>query len=56
MNRDYYQVFVEDTLVADYVSLDYAAIFLKAIFVEYYKEPSLKVSIKRMDNTVKGVE
>lgn len=56
MNSDYYEVLVEDILVADHVSLNYAAIFLKAIFEEYYKEPSLKVSIKKMDNTVMGVE
>ena len=56
MSDYYYEVFVEDELVADYVPLNYATIFLKAIFEEYYKEPSLKVSIKKMDNTVKAVE
>ncbi len=56
MDSDYYEVLVDDIQVANYVPLNYAAIFLKAIFEEYYKEPSLKVSIKRVDNTVKAVE
>lgn len=48
MNSNYYEIYVDDVKVARYVTLEYACIFLKAIFMDFYNEPELKVSIKKM--------
>lgn len=53
MKSDNFEVWVENIKVAENMSLEYAIIFLRAIFMEFNNELTLKVSIRRMDNAVK---
>lgn len=49
MSCDYYQIYVDHVCIAKYVTLEYATVFTKAIFSEFYNEKDLKVSIQRMN-------
>ena len=47
MNSETYSVYVEDNKVAEHMPLNYALILVKAVYVEFYNEKRLKVTIKR---------
>ena len=47
MNDEYYSIYIENNKVADYMSLTYALIFIKAIYSEFYNEKNLKVTIQK---------
>ena len=47
MSSDIYSIYVENNKVADNLPLTYALILIKAIYVEFYNEKNLKVTIKR---------
>lgn len=48
-NCDYYEILVENCVVARYVPLEYAKLFVGAIFMEFFHAKDLKVSIRRMN-------
>lgn len=43
-------------VIADGMKFDYAIIFLKALFEEYYNEENLVFSLERYSNAVKCVD
>ena len=45
MGCDYYSVKIDDTVMARGMSLGNAVIFVKALFEEWYKEPSISITI-----------
>ena len=47
MTEAKYQVIIDDTIAARYMTLDDALIFIKGIFETYYNETELCVSIKQ---------
>lgn len=47
MNENKYTVLLDGKKVASEVTLEIAVILEKALFEEYYGEPSLKVTIRR---------
>lgn len=47
MSTETYSIYVENNKVAEYMPLTYALILIKAIYVEFYNEKNLKVTIKR---------
>ena len=50
MNYDcYYQIYVDNVCIAKYVTLEYAVIFTKAIFNEFYNEMDLRVTVQKMN-------
>lgn len=49
MSSDYYRIYVDSVCVAKYVTLEYATIFVKAIFNEFYNETDLRVTIQKMN-------
>ena len=50
MNSEYYEVYIgsEEECVGKYMPLQYALILTKAIYSEFYAEPKLEVTIKKM--------
>ena len=56
MPTDFYCIDVDGHQVAENVPLEYVMIFVKAIYVEFYNEPNLKVSIERMYNSQQDTE
>lgn len=42
---DYYSVKIDDVIIARGMSLGNAVIFVKALFEEWYEEPSMSVTI-----------
>ena len=55
MKTDFYNVYVNDGIVAENMPLQYVLIFIKAIYVEFYAEPNLKVTIKRINSETSEV-
>ncbi len=49
MSYDYYKIYVDNVCVAERVTLEFAVIFTKAIFNEFYNETDLKVTIQKID-------
>ena len=56
MKSDFYEVYIDDMKIAKEMSLMHALILTKALFAEYYNEPTLDIHIKRMDMEVKAEE
>ena len=48
MGENYFRIFVDDNCIAEYIPLQYALMLIKAIYNEFYKEPGLAVTIKKM--------
>ena len=48
MEEMYYTIEVDGQHVAERVPLEYATIFVEALFKKFYAMPSLKISIERM--------
>lgn len=49
MNSDFYEMYVgSENCVGKYMPLQFALILTKAIYSEFYAEPELEVTIKRM--------
>ena len=48
MEEMYYTIEVDGQHVAECVPLEYAMVFVEAIFKKFYAMPSLKVDIERM--------
>lgn len=48
MGTEFYNVYVDDNAVAENMPLQYALILTKAIYVEFYAEPHLRVTIERI--------
>ena len=48
METEFYNIYVNDNIVAKNMPLQYALILTKAIYVEFYAEPHLKVTIERI--------
>lgn len=44
-----YRVLIDGVTVATGMSLEHATIFLKALFLEYYNEDTMAVSIRQED-------
>jgi hypothetical protein len=51
MGCDYYSVKIDDTVIAKGMSLGNAVIFVKALFEEWYNEPSLSITIVKEERT-----
>ena len=49
MFENKYIVLVDGSVVADYMPLDYAMLFVKSLFTEYYNDYKMVVEIKQMD-------
>jgi hypothetical protein len=49
LSCDYYQIYVDNICIAKYVTLDYAVIFVEAIFNKFYNETDLRVTIQKMN-------
>lgn len=56
MNSEFYNVYVDNHCVAVNMPLQYALIFTKAIYSEFYAEPKLKVTIEKVYNDTESVE
>ena len=56
MNSDFYNVYVDDNAVAENMPLQYALVLTKAIYVEFYAEPNLRVTIERITQDKEKVE
>lgn len=50
MGCDTYSVMIENTVVAKGMSIEHALIFVKAIYIEFYNEKNLKVSLVKEKN------
>lgn len=48
MHEHTYNVTLDNRVIACGLTLEYAIIFSKALFNEYYAEPNMKVSIERI--------
>ena len=48
MSSEFYNVYIDDNCVAKYMPLQFALILVKAIYGEFYAEPSLKVTIEKV--------
>ena len=56
-NNELYEIYIDDDCIARYISLQFALILIKAIYVEFYAEPELKITIKKYNpNTISGEE
>ncbi len=51
MGCDTYSVMIENTVVAKEMSIEHALIFVKAIYIEFYNEKNLKVSLVQESRT-----
>lgn len=47
MNNEFYNVYIDNIMVAKEMALMHALILTKALFAEYYNEPDLDIHIKR---------
>lgn len=48
MNVEYYEVWINNYCAAQYISLNNALIFIKALFYEYYNDIDMDIHIKKM--------
>ena len=48
MNSESYNVYIDNNLVGQKMPLQFALIFVKAIYGEFYAEPELAVTIKKV--------
>ena len=48
MGTDFYKVYIDDNCVGEKMPLQFALIFVKAIYSEFYAEPNLKVTIEKV--------
>lgn len=46
-NNELYEIYIDNDCIAKYVPLQFALILIKAIYVEFYAEPELKITIKK---------
>ena len=46
-----YKIYIDDSLIAELRSIEYALILIKAIYSEFYTEPKLEIKIRREDNS-----
>lgn len=51
MGSDYYSVKIDDVVIAKGMSLGNAVILVKALFEEWYEEPSMSVTIVKEERT-----
>lgn len=54
MNENKYYVTVDNRKVAEYMTLDYALMFTKALFEKYINEHSMVIAITEMQRTCEG--
>lgn len=47
MNSELYEIYIDNDCIAKYIPLQFALILIKAIYVEFYAEPELKITIKK---------
>lgn len=47
MNTDYYELEIGNTIIAKHLTLEYACLFTRAIFQEFYNDEELSVIIKK---------
>ena len=52
MSEKKYQVFIDGNLVAQSMRLEYALLFVKAVFEEYYNDHNMEVMVKEMPQLV----
>ena len=48
MGSEFYKVYVDNNCVGENMPLQFALILIKAIYSEFYAEPNLKVTIKKV--------
>ena len=48
MNENKYYLKVDNRIVAEYIPLEYALIFIKSIFENYYNDHEIVISIAEM--------
>ena len=48
MNKEFYEVKIDNNLIAQYMPLQFALILTKAIYTEFYAESNLSVTIAKM--------
>lgn len=51
MECDKYKVLIDETTIAENMGIETALILVKALFEEYYNDHSMKIIIKRMEET-----
>lgn len=57
MSSEFYNIWIDENLVAQRMPLQFALILIKAIYGEFYAEPNLKVTIEKVaDAEVKLAE
>lgn len=50
MSSKFYNVYIDNNRIAEYMPLQFALILTKAIYEEFYAEPNLKVTIEKTSN------
>ncbi len=48
MSSEFYNVYIDDNCIAENMPLQFALILTKAVYGEFYAEPSLKVTIEKV--------
>lgn len=49
MNSNYYSISIDGNIVGEYMTSEYALIFVQAILERFYAEPKLTITISRMN-------
>ena len=47
MNTDYYELEIENVIIAKHLTLEYACLFARAIFQEFFNDEELSIIIKK---------
>ena len=51
-----YKLYIGEELIAESVSIETALILIKALFVEYYNEKNIKITIQEMERSENNAE
>ena len=49
MTCDYYRILFRDIVIAEKMTLDTALLLMKALFQNYYNEPTLQYTLEKME-------
>ena len=50
MNKEFYEVWIDDSLIAAHLSKEIALLLIDAIFTKFYNDPTLTLTINREIN------
>lgn len=49
MGCDYYEILIDDVIIASHVTLEWTLPIVKAVFEHLYNEPDLAVTVRKME-------